>query len=165
MFYCFLGHPSTFKITEANKIDDFDPNWAFPDCNSSYNSQISTQLCANLKWQLSRSHGPENMRFGSDLSVFGWQLGFEFMDGYELTHLASSTWTRFPFVFVHPSNFKVTWVDKSMISMWFEQDYKASRSYQIPQTCLVLISPWLPELDSRASVPPCWSFQNIRLID
>ena len=31
----------------------------------------------------------KNWRFGSDLSIFGLQLQFEFMDGYEMTQIAS----------------------------------------------------------------------------
>ena len=34
----------------ANKIVEFDPNWEFPDCNSSLNSPMATKLCTNLKW-------------------------------------------------------------------------------------------------------------------
>ena len=30
------------------KIDDFDPNWAFPDSNSSLNSQMATKWCTKL---------------------------------------------------------------------------------------------------------------------
>ena len=38
-----------------------------------------------------------------------------------------------------PSNFKVSWDEKS-IWIWFERDYKAGRRYQIPQICLVVIT-------------------------
>ena len=31
----FQGHTSSFKVTRDKKITNFDPNWAFPDCNSS----------------------------------------------------------------------------------------------------------------------------------
>ena len=33
----------------AKKIVDFDPNYAFPDCNSSLNSQMAAKLCTKLK--------------------------------------------------------------------------------------------------------------------
>ena len=40
--------------------------------------------------QIWKSHGPENQRFGFDLNVSRWQLQlFEFMDGNEMTHIAS----------------------------------------------------------------------------
>ena len=32
----FQGHPSNFKVTRDKKISNFDLNWAFSDCNSSY---------------------------------------------------------------------------------------------------------------------------------
>ena len=33
----------------AKKIIDFDPNWAFPDCNSSLNSPMATKWCIELE--------------------------------------------------------------------------------------------------------------------
>ena len=59
-----------FQGHVARKIDDFDPNWAFPDC---FKSQMSTKLCTKLEviCQISRSHRPKNRRFhgfGSNLS-------------------------------------------------------------------------------------------------
>ena len=35
--YCFQGYPSNFKVTREKIIADFDPNWAFPNCNSRLN--------------------------------------------------------------------------------------------------------------------------------
>ena len=41
MPYCFFeGHLSNLKVTRDKNID-FDPNWAFPDCKSSFNSQMA----------------------------------------------------------------------------------------------------------------------------
>ena len=33
---------------KAKKIVDFDPNWAFPDCNSSLNSDLMMKWCTEL---------------------------------------------------------------------------------------------------------------------
>ena len=41
----FQGHPSNLKVTQDKKITGFDPNWAFPVCNSSFNSPVA------LKWR------------------------------------------------------------------------------------------------------------------
>ena len=38
-----------FQGHTAKKFVDFDPNYAFPDCNSSLNSPIATKLCKKLK--------------------------------------------------------------------------------------------------------------------
>ena len=38
----FLGHT-------ALKIVEFDPDWAFPDCNSSLNSPMATKWCTKLE--------------------------------------------------------------------------------------------------------------------
>ena len=39
------GHPSHFKVTQLKKV--VDPNWAFPDCNSSFNSMMAMKWCTN----------------------------------------------------------------------------------------------------------------------
>ena len=38
----FQGHP-------VKKIVEFDPNWAFPDCNSSLNSPMAMKCCTKLE--------------------------------------------------------------------------------------------------------------------
>ena len=43
MPYVFQGHPSNFKVTQDKKIVDFDPNYVFPDCGSSLNSQMAME--------------------------------------------------------------------------------------------------------------------------
>ena len=35
--------------SHGSKIVDFDPDWAFPDCNSSLNSPMSTKWCTKLE--------------------------------------------------------------------------------------------------------------------
>ena len=48
--YCFFkGHQSNCKVTRLKKIVNFDPNYAFPDCNSSLNSPMATKWCKKLK--------------------------------------------------------------------------------------------------------------------
>ena len=45
----FQGHPSNFKVTQLKKIVNFDPNWEFPDRNSSFNSPMATKWCTKLE--------------------------------------------------------------------------------------------------------------------
>ena len=45
----FKGQRSNFKVTQLTKIVDFDPNWAFPDCNSSLNAPMATKWCIKLE--------------------------------------------------------------------------------------------------------------------
>ena len=45
----FQGHTSNFKVTRLQKIVDFDPDWALPDCNSSLNSPMVTKCCTKLE--------------------------------------------------------------------------------------------------------------------
>ena len=44
----FQEHPSNFNATQLWNVD-FDPNWAFPDCNSSLNSSMATKWCTKLE--------------------------------------------------------------------------------------------------------------------
>ena len=46
----FQGNPSNFKVTRtALKIVEFDPNWPFPDSNSSLNSPMAMKYYTKLE--------------------------------------------------------------------------------------------------------------------
>ena len=47
--YCFSRSYIKFQGHTALKIVEFDPNWAFPDCNSSLNSPMATKCCTKLE--------------------------------------------------------------------------------------------------------------------
>ena len=47
--YCFSSSYVKFQGHTALKIVEFDPNWAFPDCNSSLNSPIAMKCCIKLE--------------------------------------------------------------------------------------------------------------------
>ena len=47
--YCFWRSYVKFQGHTAQKIIDFDPNWAFPDCNSCLNSQMAMKCCTKLE--------------------------------------------------------------------------------------------------------------------
>ena len=47
--YCFSRSSVKFHGHTALKLDEFDPDWAFPDCNSSSNSPMATKWCTNLE--------------------------------------------------------------------------------------------------------------------
>ena len=47
--YYFWGSSVKFLGHTAKKIVDFDPNWAFPDCNSSLNSPMGTKWCTKFE--------------------------------------------------------------------------------------------------------------------
>ena len=52
--YCFSRSSVKFQGRTALKIDEFDPDWAFPDCNSSLNSPMATKWCTRLEVALKR---------------------------------------------------------------------------------------------------------------
>ena len=47
--YCFSRSSVKFQGHMALKIVEFDPDWAFPDCNSSLNSPMATKWCIKLE--------------------------------------------------------------------------------------------------------------------
>ena len=47
--YCFSRSSVKFQGHTALKIIELDPNWAFPDCNLSYNSPMATKWCTKLE--------------------------------------------------------------------------------------------------------------------
>ena len=47
--YCFSRSYVKFQGHTALKIVEFEPNWAFPDCNSSLNSPMAMKCCTKLE--------------------------------------------------------------------------------------------------------------------
>ena len=47
--YCFSRSYIKFQGHTALKIAEFDPNWAFPDCNSNLNSPMAMKCCTKLE--------------------------------------------------------------------------------------------------------------------
>ena len=47
--YCFSRSSVKFQGHTALKVVKFDPDWAFPDCNSSLNSPIAMKCCTKLE--------------------------------------------------------------------------------------------------------------------
>ena len=47
--YCFSRSSIKFQGHTALKIVEFDPNWAFPDCNSSWNSPKAMKYYTKLE--------------------------------------------------------------------------------------------------------------------
>ena len=47
--YCFSRSSVKFEGRMALKIVEFDPNWAFLDCNSNLNSPMATKWCTKLE--------------------------------------------------------------------------------------------------------------------
>ena len=82
--YCFWRSSVKFQGHTAVKIVEFDPEWAFPDSNSSLNSPMATKCSTKLEdvrgvllflkviRQISRSRGSKQ----SSNLTFPWQLPF-----------------------------------------------------------------------------------------
>ena len=48
-YFFFQGHPWNFLVIRLKKIVEFDPDWTFPDCNSSLNSAMATKCWSKLE--------------------------------------------------------------------------------------------------------------------
>ena len=124
-YFKFQGHT-------AKKFVDFDPNWVFPDCNSSLNSPMATKWCTKL--EVAYSHKRFPIVFQGHLSNFNvtrlkknvdFYANWAFLDcNLSLKSRMATKWCtklevaqkRCPIVFQsHPSNFKVTRLKQSMI--------------------------------------------------
>ena len=69
--YCFSRSSVKFQGHRALKIVEFDPNWAFPDCNSSLNSPMANKCCTKLETAKKRcpivfQGHPSNFKFTRD---------------------------------------------------------------------------------------------------
>ena len=65
--YCFSRSYVKFQGHTALKIVEFDPNWVFPDCNSSLNSPMAIKCCTKLetakeKWPIVFQGHPSNFK-------------------------------------------------------------------------------------------------------
>ena len=109
--YCFSRSSVKFQGHTALKIVEFDPDWAFPDCNSSLNSTMAKKWCTKLEVALKSCpivfqghpsnfkirHGSKNCRIWPKLAVSGLQLQFEFTNGYDMMHKAWSSIEEVPY--------------------------------------------------------------------
>ena len=83
------------KSTILTRIDRFMTitpvwihRWLLNDAQSLKWYRRCDLLFFEVIHQISRSQGSKNRWFGTNFSVSGWQLQFQFMDGYETTHVA-----------------------------------------------------------------------------
>ena len=126
----FLRSSVKFQGHMAQNIIDFDPNWAFPDCNSSLNSLMAMKWCTKLDvaWKrcfvVVEGH-PSNFKVTWDkksvilarIKCF-WIVTQVWNHWWLWNDEQSSTWYRRVALLlfqVHPSNFKVTHDKKSLI--------------------------------------------------
>ena len=121
--YCFSRSYVKLQGHTALKVVDFDPNWAFPDCNSSLESPMATKWCTKLEVALKRcpivfQGYPSNFQGHIALKIIEFDWNWAFPDcnsslnslmGMKCCTKLETAKKRCPIVFQgHPSNFKVT---------------------------------------------------------
>ena len=118
--YCFWRSSVKFQGHTALKIIKFDPNWVFPDCNSSLNSPMAMKCCTKLETAKERcpivfQGHPSNFKVTRyKTSLILTQIGhFPTVGRSQLSNPSD-----LPCFQGHPSNFKVTLDKKSSILTW-----------------------------------------------
>ena len=109
--FCFSRSSVKFQGHTTIKIIKFDPNWMFPDCNSSLNSPTVTEWCTKLEvtWKrcpiVFQCH-MSNIKVTRLKKTILTQLGvsilllqFESTNGYEMMHKAWSNIEEVPYCF------------------------------------------------------------------
>ena len=134
--YCFWRSSIKFQGHTGKKIDNFDPNWAFPDCNSSLNSPIAmkwnTKLfiayesCPNVfQGHLSNSKVTQNKKLLILTRIEGFRtvtLSLNSPMALKWCTKLNVVQKRCPIVFQgHPSTFKVTRDKKLLILTQIER--------------------------------------------
>ena len=125
--YCFSRSSVKFQGHMALKIIEFDPDLAFPDCNSSLNSPMAKKWCTKFEVALKRcpivfQGHPSNFKVTRLLKTVEFDPNWPFpASNSSLNTPMATKWCtklevalkRCPIVFQgHPSNFKVTWLKK-----------------------------------------------------
>ena len=145
--YCFSRLSVKFQGHTAPQIAEFDPNWKFPDCNSSLNSPMATNWCTKLEVTYKRSpidfEGHPSNFMVRRLKNIDCDPNWAFPDCNFSLNLPMATkwctklevtWKICPIVFQgHPSSFKVTRLTKT--------DFHPNWSF--PDCNSNLNSPWL----------------------
>ena len=110
--YCFSRSSVKFQGHAALKIVEFDPDWAFPECNSSLNSPMATKWCTKLEawqkrcpivfWGHTSNFKVTRLKKSSILTRIGrfrTVTQIEFTNGYEMMHKAWSSIDEVPYCF------------------------------------------------------------------
>ena len=139
--YCFSRSYVKFKGHTALKIIEFDPNWAFPDSNSSLNSPMAMKCCTKLETAKERcpivfQGHPSNFKVPRDkTSLILTQIGrFQTIGWSQLYNPSDLPCLGSSIKFQGHRGWKID----DLNSVWVR--LLALRSYQILQICLVVFS-------------------------
>ena len=147
MPYCFSRSYVKFQGQTALKIVEFDPNWAFPDCNSSLNSPMAMKCCTKLETAKERcpivfQGHPSNFKVTRDkTSPILTQIGrFRTIGRSQLSN---------------PSDLLgFYWLGSSDLLM-IVPSYKLLQSLPDDESALIQVMPWCPQATSLY-LSQCW---------
>ena len=154
--YCFSRSYVKLQGHTALKIVDFDPNWAFPDCNSSLESPMVTKWCIKLEVALKRCpivflRSSVKFQGHTALKIVEFDPNWAFPDynsslnspmAMKCCTKLETAKERCPIVFQgHPSNFKVTRDKTSPIfnPNWAFPDYRPVAAFKSLRFALLFL--------------------------
>ena len=124
MPYCFSRSYVKFQGQTALKIVEFDPNWAFPDCNSSLNSPMAMKCCTKLETAKERcpivfQGHPSNFKVTRDkTSPILTQIGrFRTIGRSQLSN--PSDLPCYPYWYIQGSNFFCKYYFQILLYDWY----------------------------------------------
>ena len=119
--YCFSRSYIKFQGHTALKIVECDPNWAFPECNSSLNSPMAMKCCTKLETakEIPYCFPRSSIKFQGhtvqNITDFDPNWAFPVYGP-----VAAFKSLRFALLQGHPSNFTVTQAEKLTFWIQFE---------------------------------------------
>ena len=121
--YCFSRSSVKFQGHTALKIFEFDPNWAFPDSNSSLNSPMAMKCCTKLETAKERcpivfQGHPSNFKVTRDkISPILTQIGhFRTIGRSQLSNPSDLPCSNFYAILTC----RVLWIFLIMVTLWLK---------------------------------------------
>ena len=155
MPYCFPRSSIKFQGHMALKIVQFDPNWAFPDCNFSLNSPMAMKCCTELETTKERcpivfQGHPSNFKVTRDkTSLILSQIGhFRTIGRSQLSNPSDLPCCKTYGIFCYQVNIKQHFCNTHF---WMYDYNFVSNNPNAYLSSLLWIFPWAPLKINRAS--------------
>ena len=164
--YCFSRSYVKLQGLTALKIVDFDPNWGFPDCNSSLNSPMAMKCCTKLETAKKRcpivfqGHSSNFKVTRDKTSPILTQIGrFRTIGRSQLSNPSDLPCSRSSIKFLGHTGWKINDLDR--IWAWLPgRSQLSNRSYQICQISRSQGTKKNVDFDPNWAFPDCTSSLN-----
>ena len=137
--YCFSRSSVNFQGHIALKVVEFDPNWAFPDCNSSLNAPMAMKCCTKLETAKKRcpivfqGHPSDFKVTGDKTSPILTQIRHFRTIGRSQLSNPSDLPCFYPYAFYDSLSFNNWWLFSNWLPKMFATFNKSNREYVLIQ--------------------------------